>query len=64
MLPSIAEGGENVSMAQYNVKNTVSFDASKWRTALGACSFSECIAVQDNDGVWGDYSINGGEWIS
>ena len=63
-LPDSAEGGETPSMAQYNVKNTVSFDASKWRTALGAYGFSKCVAVQNNDGVWGDYHINGPEWIS
>ena len=63
-LPSAAEGGEGPSMAQYNVKNTVCFDASKWRTALGAYGLSKCVAVQDNNGVWGDYHINGGEWIS
>lgn len=63
-LPGSAEGGETPSMAQYNVKNTVSFDASKWRSALGAYGFSECVAVQNNDGVWGDYRINGPEWIS
>lgn len=63
-LPSAAEVGDAVSMTQYNVKNTVSFDASKWRTALGAYGFSKCVAVQDNNGVWGDYRINGGEWIS
>ena len=63
-LPDSAEGGETPSMAQYDVKNTVCFDASKWRTALGAYGFSECVAVQDNSGVWGDYHINGGEWIS
>lgn len=63
-LPSLSEGGELPSMTQYNVKNTVSFDASKWRTALGAYGFSKCVAVQDNSGVWGDYRINGPEWIS
>jgi len=63
-LPSLSEGGELPSMTQYNVKNTVSFDASKWRTALGAYGFSKCVAVQDNNGTWGDYHINGGEWIS
>ena len=63
-LPSLSEGGELPSMAQYNVKNTVSFDASMWRTALGAYGLSKCVAVQDNNGVWGDYRINGGEWIS
>lgn len=63
-LPSLSEGGELPSMMQYNIKNTVSFDASKWRTALGAYGFSKCVAVQNNDGVWGDYHINGPEWIS
>ena len=62
-LPSLSEGGEP-SMSQFNIKNTVSFDASKWRTALGAYGFSKCVAVQNNDGVWGDYRINGPEWIS
>ena len=63
-LPSLSEGGEESSMSQFNIKNTVSFDASKWRTALGAYGFSKCVAVQNNDGVWGDYRINGPEWIS
>ena len=63
-LPSLSEGGELPSMTQYNIKNTVSFDANKWRTALGAYGFSKCVAVQNNDGVWGDYHINGPEWIS
>ena len=48
-LPSLSEGGELPSMTQYNIKNTVSFDASKWRTALGAYGFSECVAAQDNE---------------
>lgn len=63
-LPSLSEGEEEPSMSQFNIKNTVSFDASKWRTALGAYGFSKCVAVQNNDGVWGDYHINGPEWIS
>lgn len=63
-LPSLSESGEEPSMSQFNIKNTVSFDASKWRTALGAYGFSKCVAVQNNDGVWGDYRINGPEWIS
>ena len=63
-LPSLSEGGEEPSMSQFNIKNTVSFDASKWRTALGAYGFSKCVAVQNNDGAWGDYRINGPEWIS
>ena len=40
------------------------FNANKWRTVLGAYGFSKCVAVQNNDGAWGDYRINGGEWIS
>ena len=40
-LPSMSEGEEEPSMSQFNIKNTVSFDASKWRTALGAYGFSE-----------------------
>ena len=63
-LPSMSEGEEEPSMSQFNIKNTVSFDASKWRTALGAYGFSKCVAVQNNDGVWGEYHINGPEWIS
>ena len=63
-LPGMSEGEEEPSMSQFNIKNTVSFDASKWRTALGAYGFSKCVAVQNNDGVWGDYHINGPEWIS
>ena len=63
-LPGMLEGEEEPPMSQFNIKNTVSFDASKWRTALGAYGFSKCVAVQNNDGVWGDYHINGPEWIS
>lgn len=63
-LPDPAEGGSEPSMARYNVKNIVSFNASKWRTALGAYGFSKCYAVQDNNGAWGGYRISGGEWIS
>lgn len=63
-LPSLSEGEEIPPMAAYNVKDTVCFDASKWRSALGAYGFSQCVAVQGCDGVWGDYTINGGEWIS
>ncbi len=63
-LPGMSEGEEEPSMSRCNIKNAVSFGASKWRTALGAYGFSKCVAVQNNDGVWGDYHINGGEWIS
>lgn len=63
-LPDTKDGDAEPSMTEYNVKSTVSFDASKWRTALGAYGFSACTAAQDNDGRWGDYHINGGEWIS
>lgn len=63
-LPSLSKGEEIPPMAEYNVKDTVCFDASKWRSALGAYGFSQCVAVQGCDGVWGDYTINGEEWIS
>ena len=61
-LPDIAEGEEKPDMARYNVKNTVSFDASKWRTALGAYGFSGCTAVRNSDGEWG-YTV-AAKWIS
>jgi hypothetical protein len=44
-------------MTQYNVKNTVAFDAEKWRSGTGAYYFSNCTAVQNNDGQWGDYQV-------
>lgn len=44
-------------------KNTVTFDARKWRSALGAYFFADCTAEQALDGHWGDYTV-GGQAIS
>ena len=38
-------------------RNTVTFDAQKWRSALGAYFFCDCTASQDIDGRWGDYTV-------
>ena len=38
-------------------RNTVTFDAQKWRSALGAYFFCDCTASQDMDGRWGDYTV-------
>ena len=38
-------------------KDTVTFDAQKWRSALGAYFFCDCTASQDIDGRWGDYTV-------
>ena len=37
--------------------DTVTFDAQKWRSALGAYFFCDCTASQDIDGRWGDYTV-------
>ena len=42
---------------------TVTFDAQKWRSALGADFFTDCTASRDAKGHWGDYAI-GGQAIS
>ena len=44
-------------------RNTVTFDAQKWRSALGAYFFADCTAEQVLDGHWGDYIV-GSEAIS
>ena len=44
-------------------RNTVTFDAQKWRSALGAYFFADCTAEQALDGHWGDYTV-GSEAIS
>ena len=44
-------------------RNTVTFDAQKWRSALGAYFFADCTAEQALDGHWGDYAV-GSEAIS
>ena len=38
-------------------RNTVTFDAQKWRSALGAYFFCDCTASQNIDGRWGDYTV-------
>ncbi len=38
-------------------RNTVTFDAQKWRSALGAYFFADCTAEQALDGHWGDYTV-------
>ena len=38
-------------------RNTVTFDAQKWRSALGAYFFCDCTASRDMDGRWGDYTV-------
>lgn len=45
------------------LQNTVTFDAQKWRSALGAYFFADCTAEQALDGHWGDYTV-GSEAIS
>ena len=44
-------------------RNTVTLDAQKWRSALGAYFFADCTAEQALDGHWGDYTV-GSEAIS
>lgn len=38
-------------------RNTVTFDAQKWRSALGAYFFTDCTASRDVQGHWGDYTV-------
>ena len=38
-------------------RNTVSFDAQKWRSALGAYFFTACTASRDAQGHWEDYTV-------
>ena len=42
------------------LQNTVTFDAQKWRSALGACFFCDCTSSQDRNGHWGDYTVGSG----
>lgn len=39
------------------LRNTVTFDAQKWRSALGAYFFTDCTASRDTRGHWGDYTV-------
>lgn len=45
------------------LQNTVTFNAQKWRSALGAYFFTDCTASRDAQGHWGDYTV-GAEAIS
>ena len=38
-------------------RNTVTFDAQKWRSALGAYFFTDCTASRDAQGHWADYTV-------
>ena len=58
------EGEAEPPLGQDKGKDTVSFHADKWRSALGAYGLSQCVAVQNDDGLWGEYTVNGGAWIS
>ena len=39
------------------LRNTVTFDAQKWRSALGAYFFTDCTASRDAQEHWGDYTV-------
>ena len=54
---------ESENHVQNGARNTVTFDAQKWRSALGAYFFADCTAEQALDGHWGDYTV-GSEAIS
>ncbi len=43
--------------------DAVAFDASKWRSSLGAYMFTDCSAVSDRGGHWDGYTV-GAEMIS
>ncbi len=43
--------------------SSVTFDAQKWRSGLGAYYFDDCTATRGQDGSWGDYTV-GSEAIS
>lgn len=43
--------------------DAVAFDASKWRSSLGAYMFTDCSAVSNGDGHWDGYTV-GAEMIS
>ena len=48
---------ESENHVQNGAGDTVTFDAQKWRSALGAYFFCDCTASQDIDGHWGDYTV-------
>lgn len=48
---------------QVGKQNAVAFDAQKWSSGTGAYFFSDCTAVQNANGHWGEYQV-GSEAIS
>ena len=48
---------ESENHVQNGARDTETFDAQKWRSALGAYFFCDCTASQDIDGRWGDYTV-------
>lgn len=54
---------EKESDAVYNTTasgfpaEALTFDAEKWRSALGAYFFSDCTAARDSAGHWGRYTV-------
>ena len=48
---------ESENHVQNGARDTVTFDAQKWRSALGAYFFADCTAEQALDGHWGDYTV-------
>lgn len=54
---------EKESDAVYNTTTSgfpaevLTFDAEKWRSALGAYIFADCTAMRDGDGHWDGYTV-------
>ena len=57
------ENGCLFTVTEQETGDTVTFDAQKWRSALGAYFFCDCTASRDRNGRWGDYTV-GSEAIS
>jgi len=62
------ENGCHFSIVEQPMEGTyslvpVTFDATKWRSSLGAYGFCSCTSVQSSLGEWSDYQI-GSEAIS
>lgn len=51
------------SLEEENGQRTVTFDAEKWRSGLGAYFFMDCTSKQNDDGRWEEYQ-RGAEAIS
>ena len=43
--------------AEEQAWESVSFDAQKWRTSLGAYIFSRCAALGTDGGAWTAYTV-------